>query len=146
MVISLLRRIGILVPVLALALLVASPAGATPETLKRSFSNLLMAPLDLVLSPYTGAKSAVVNIQDIDDSRGVRIAYFVPGVIWNIGLSLGTSALRAVAGVLEMGPGLVLVPFDADLDPMFAPAERQEAMVDTEIPGMYIKFGVFYLE
>lgn len=144
--ITFVRRVGLLVPVLALALLVASPAGATPETLKRSIGNLTMAPLDLALSPYTGPRSVVVNIQDIEDTTGVRIAYFLPGIVWNTGLYMGTAMLREVAGVLEFLPGLGLFFFDADLDPLFPPPERLDALVDVETPVIYLKFGVYYAE
>jgi hypothetical protein len=140
------RRFGVLVPVLALLLLVASPAGATPETLKRSIGNLLMAPLDLALSPYTGPRSVVVNMREIDDTMGVRIGYFLPGIVWNTGLYMGTAALRGVVGMLEFLPGLGLFFFDADLDPLFPPPERQDALVDIETPVIYLKFGVHYAD
>jgi hypothetical protein len=145
-VITFVRRVGLLVPVLALALLVASPAGATPETFKRSIGNLTMAPLDLVLSPYTGPRAVVVNIQDIEDTRGVRIGYFLPGLVWNTGLYMGTAMLRGVVGLLEFLPGIGLFFFDADLDPLFPPPERLDALVDVETPVIYLKFGVYYAE
>jgi hypothetical protein len=145
-VITFVRRFGVLVPVLALVLLVASPAGADPETLKRSLSNLAMAPLDLALSPYTGPRSVVLNIQDIEDSTGVRVFYFLPGLFWNTGLYMGAAMLRGVAGALELLPGLGLFFFDAELDPLFPAADNQEALVDIETPVMYIKFGVHWAD
>jgi hypothetical protein len=143
-VITFVRRFGVVVPVLAL--LVASPAGADTETLKRSFSNLAMAPLDLILSPYTGPRSVVLNIQDIEDTTGVRAFYFLPGLFWNTGLYIGAAVLRGVAGALEFLPGLGLFFFDAELDPLFPAAENQEALVDIETPVMYIKFGTHWAD
>lgn len=144
--ITFVRRFGVLVPVLALALLVASPAGADTETLKRSLSNVAMSPLDLILSPYNGPRSVVVNIREIEDTTGVRVFYFLPGLFWNTGLYMGAAMLRGVAGVLEFLPGLGLFFFDAELDPLFPPPERNEALVDIETPVMYVKFGVHYAE
>jgi hypothetical protein len=145
-VITFVRRFGALVPLLALVLLVASPAGATPETLKRSIGNMTMGPLDFIVSPYTGPRAVVVNIQDIEDTRGVRIGYFLPGLVWNTGLYMGTAMLRIVVGALELLPGLGLFFFDADLDPLFPPPERQDGLVDIETPVIYLKFGVYYAE
>jgi hypothetical protein len=105
-----------------------------------------MAPLDFALSPYTGPRAAVVNIQDIDDTTAVRVAYFLPGIVWNTGLYMGAAMLRQVVGVLEFLPGLGLFFFDADLDPLFPPPERQDALVDVETPVIYIKFGVHYAD
>jgi hypothetical protein len=133
-------------PVLALVLLVASPAGADTETLKRSLSNIAMAPLDLALSPYNGPRSVVVNIQDIEDTTGVRVFYFLPGLFWNTGLYMGAAMLRGVAGVLEFLPGLGLFFLDAELDPLFPAADNQEALVDIETPVMYVKFGVHWAD
>jgi hypothetical protein len=131
---------------LALALLVSSPAGASPETLKRSFSNMLMSPLDLVCGVYVGPKSVIDNIQDIDDTTAVRVAYFLPGLVWNIGIQSFAAGFRALAGVLELLPGLVLIPFETDLDPIYALPDRQDALVDIETPVLYVKFCVNYVD
>ncbi|MDH3212049.1 MAG: hypothetical protein OEM05_06150 [Myxococcales bacterium] len=131
---------------LALALLGASPAGASPETLKRSASNLLMSPLDVVCGPYVGVKSIFVNIRDIEDTRGVRIAYFVPGLAWNIGMQTFGAGFRALAGALELLPGIVLLPFETNMDPLYALPERQDGLVDIETPPLYIKFGINYVD
>ena len=144
--ISLVGRSAVLVPALALALVAASPAGATPDTLRRAAGNIAMAPLDLALSPFTATRSVVVNIQEIEDTTGVRIAYFLPGIIWNTGLYMGAATMRGITGLIEFLPGLLLLPFEADLDPLFAPSERNDALVEIETPVMDIKFGVHYVE
>jgi hypothetical protein len=131
---------------LALALLVSSPAGASPETLRRSFSNMLMSPLDLVCGPYVGMKSVIDNVQDIEDTTGVRVAYFLPGLVWHIGMQSFAVSFRALAGVLELVPGLVLLPFETDLDPIYALPERQDALVDYETPVLYFKFCINYVD
>lgn len=132
--------------VLILALLVASPAGATPDTLRRSVGNILMAPLDFVLAPYVATKAVVNNVRDIDDTTGVRVAWFLPALVWNTGMQLGGAMLRELAGLIEFVPGLGLVPFEADMDPLYAPAERSEALVDIETTPLWIKFGVNYVD
>jgi hypothetical protein len=83
-------------------------------------------------------------MNDIDDSLGVRLAYVVPGYAWNTGLQIGAGALREVAGLLELLPGIFLLPFELDMDPLFAPTEKANAMVDIETPPLNIKFGIDY--
>ncbi|MDJ0788584.1 MAG: hypothetical protein QNK05_17390 [Myxococcota bacterium] len=122
----------------------ALPAAATPDTLKRSIENLTQWPGDIILAPVTSTLSIYNNLRDIDDSLGVRIAYPLPGWIWNTMVNVGAGVLRGLTGVLELIPGLVLLFTEADMDPLFDPADENEALVDFE-NGIYdIKFGVDY--
>ncbi len=141
---TLIRRAGTLGVAVALAALVASPAAATPGTLKRSIENLTLFPLDLVLAPVVAGQSIVRNMQEIDDSTGVRIAYPLPGFVWNMFVQGGAAVLRGMTGVLELPPGLVLLFTDADMDPLFDPADEQDALVDYETPVYWVKFGINY--
>jgi len=126
-------------------LMLASPAWATPATLKRSIENITQAPLDLLVAPYIAGESIVRNMQEIDDTLGVRIAYPIPGYVWNLLVQVGTPVLREMTGVLEFVPGLVVAFTHADLDPLFDPVEDNDALVDyDEIPFYRIKFGVHY--
>jgi hypothetical protein len=127
-----------------IALVLAGPAAASPETLKRSCSNILFGPFDIVLSPLTAAHGIYVGLRDQDDSTGVRIFWTLPGYVWNFGVQAGAGSLRTLSGLLELLPGLGLFFFDADLDPIYAPAERADAWVDEETPLLYVKFGINY--
>ena len=130
--------------IVLMLLLAAPPASATPETLKRSMGNILFAPFDLVLSPVVAGRIIYTNMRDIDDSQWVRIVYPLPGYVWTTGLQIGASVLREITGLIELLPGLGLVFFEADLDPLYAPVERGEALVDVETPVLNIKFGMNY--
>lgn len=140
------RGIGSFAAALILTLWVASPAAASPETLKRSVSNLLMAPLDILFGPYVGMRSVFVNVREIDDTTGVRVAYFLPGLGWNVGQQTFAGAFRLLSGALEFIPGLFLLPFEADIRPIYALAERQDGIVDIEFPFLYLKFGINYVD
>ena len=107
-------------------------------------SNILFSPLDIALSPIVAASSIYRNLNDIDDSLGVRLVYTVPGFAWNTGVQIGAGGIRALAGLLELVPGLVLLPFEADMDPLFSPAEKADALVDIETRPIDIKFGIDY--
>lgn len=123
---------------------VAAPATATMDTLKRSVENITQCPLDIVTSPFVAGQSIYRNMQDIDDSTGVRIAYPVPGYAWNLVVQWGASVLRGVTGVIEFLPGVVLSFTDADMEPLFDPAVENQALVDIESDIYHLKFGVDY--
>ncbi len=128
-----------------LSLLASTPASATPATLKRSVGNILFAPFDIAASPITAGKALYTNLREIDDARWKRIVFPVPGYVWILGVQIGGGAIREIAGLLELVPGLGLLFFDSDLDPLFDPVERNEALVNLETPPLKIKFGVNYV-
>lgn len=132
---------------LAAAVLGVAPgeARATTATIKRSVSNLLLFPVDFVMSPYVGAKALYTGWTSSDDTPAVKIAYPAFGLPWNIGLNLGTSLLRGVAGCLEFLPGLVLIPFKADMQPLFDLSINNNAVLDQEVGGIKIRAGVDYV-
>ncbi len=137
-------RLALVGAVFALVFMIASPVSASPETLKRSVENLTLWPFDLALSPVVAGQTVYQNIRDIDDSTGVRVAYAVPGFVWVTFVQMGAAVIRGVTGAFEFLPGLGLLFFDADLDPLFDPADENEALVDLETPVYNVRFGMSY--
>ena len=125
-------------------LFLASPAQATYETLKRSLGNILFAPVDLLLSPVVAMNTIYNNLRDVDDTLMVRVAYVPAGVGWNTGNQALAAIIREITGLIEFVPGLLVFPLEADLDPLFAPVERGNALVDVETPALRFKLGVDY--
>lgn len=117
-----------------LGALTASSAQASPDTLRRGFSNVVGGPLDMVLSPITGILTLARNLQDIDDSTGVKLVYTVPGWIWLTGLNFGSGGIRFFTGALETLPGVLLFPFETDIDTLFDPVDDASALIDLENP------------
>jgi hypothetical protein len=117
-----------------LAILAPATAQASPETLRRSLGNIIQSPIDVVLAPVIAGRTLVNNLHDIDDSRVIQIAYAGPGYLWLTGVQVGAAVLRGVSGCLELLPGIFLLPFDTDTDPLFDPADRGAAMVEYENP------------
>ena len=109
-------------------------ASASPDTLRRAFSNILMGPMDMILSPIVAVQTAARNLADVDDTPAVRVVYAVPGVIWLTGLNFGSGAIRIITGGLETVPGVLVFPFETDLDPLFDPVEDAPALIDWENP------------
>ncbi len=122
-----------------------TPAPASTETLKRSISSLTQAPLDLVLSPMVALLAVVTRMNEQNDPVGVRVAFAVPGVVWNTGVNIGASIIRFVTGGIELIPGVLLLPFEADLDPLFSPIANAGALFEIETPCcLDVKFGLDY--
>jgi len=140
------RGLVLAAAVVALGLAVAAPAGASPETLKRSVGNILFGPFDIVCAPIVGSHTVFHNIQDIDDSMWVRVVYVIPGVAWNTTLQAGSGIIRTMTGLIELLPGIGLLPFRADLDPLFSPVEKADALVDYDTPVLNFKFCVDYVD
>jgi hypothetical protein len=134
---------------LAVFLLVASapsPANASTETLVRSVTNILFSPFDLILSPYVATTTVYDNWKNSDDSTAVKVMYPLPGVVWVTGVQAGASVIRGVTGLLELVPAIPLAFVETDLDPLFDPVERNQAVVDITIfaEKVPIKFGIDY--
>jgi hypothetical protein len=129
-----------------LAVTAAGPASASPDTFKRAFTNIIFGPIDFALSPIVASRSVYNNLRDIDDSTGVRLAYAVPGVAWNTAYVMGGAVLRSFSGLLEIVPGIILIPFEADMDPIYAPVERADALIWEEFDTFTLKVGINYLE
>ena len=121
-------------------------ASASPETLKRSVSNMIQAPLDLLLSPMTTGVGISTKMADQDDSNAARVFFLVPGFIWYNGVIVGAAVIRGVTGLIEVIPGVLLLPFpELDMDALFDPVDSAGALVEIDTPCcLYIKFGIDY--
>ncbi len=138
-------RVVVTLVLLAAILGAEAPASGSTKTLKRSVGNILQAPLDLVLSPTVALVSVVEGMREHDDPVPLRVAFFLPGVVWNTGVNLGASLIRLVTGGLELIPGVALLPFAADTDPLFSPVESAFALFETETSCCIdVKFGIDY--
>ena len=131
---------------LAIALLAALPATATTAVLKRAFENMPQGIGDCVISPYTAGHSIYTNMTTIEDTMPVRIAYVVPGYLWNLMSDFGGGLIRSLTGALELPAGLVLLFSDAEMEPLFDPAEDNEALITwDEYEDIYrVKMGISY--
>lgn len=135
--------LGLVAPI---ALVAPEAAHATTATIKRSATNLLLFPLDFALSPYVATRATYSNWKSSDDTKAVKYAYPVFGVPWMISVNMGASILRGLAGALELLPGLVLIPFKADMNPLYDLSEDNPALYDSgEESVVRVRFGVDYV-
>lgn len=142
------RRRSLVAAVAALFLLLglATPALASTQTIIRSVTNIAFGPLDFALSPIVGTRSVYNNLRDVDDTTGVRFFYAIPGVAWNTAYIAGGGVVRLFTGLVEFVPGLLLIPFEADMDPIFAPPERSNALIDELYGDTSVKIGINYVD
>ena len=127
-----------------LVLFAAPSAHASYRTLARSVSNLLFGPFDIVLAPVVAAKGQIEKMQDIDDTTGVRVAYAVPGYFFYTGVVIGAGIIRTATGALELVPGIILLPFKTDLDPLMTPIADAPALFEIENDYFPVRFGLDY--
>jgi len=129
----------------ALVLSVGASAQASTDTLRRSVSNITQAPLDLLFAPMVASVGVVTRMREQEDPVAVRVVFGLPGVIWNTGVNVGASVIRLVTGGVELIPGLLLLPFDADLDPLYSAIDNGGALFEMETPCCIdVKFGIDY--
>ena len=143
------RRVGsTFLAVVMLATTVALPAAATPQTILRGLGNVVMSPLDAALAPVSTFVGIRQNLQDIDDSPGVRLFYPIPAYFYAVGIQLGCSWIRLTSGLMEVGVGALVLPFETDIDPLFGPSEDAAALVEIDIDYMDspLRFGVNYTQ
>lgn len=123
-----------------------APAEASPQTLLRGLGNVALAPLDAALAPVTTFIGLRQNLQDIDDSPGVRLFYPIPAFFYATSIQIGCAWIRSLSGGLEVAVGVLVLPFDTDLDPLFDPVDDADALVEIDIDYMDypLRFGVNY--
>ena len=46
---------------------------------------------------------------------------------------------------MELIPGIILLPFRTDIDPIFAPGEKADALIDYDTPPLNVKWGIYYM-
>jgi hypothetical protein len=139
-------RVGSWLAAALLSIGLAGPAAATTDVIQRSFENMPQGIFDAVLSPYTSGRSIYNNMQNIQDTPGVRIAYAVPGYFWNVMCNFGGGVIRSLTGVMELPTGLVLLFSDAEMEPLFDPVEDNDAvfLYDAYEDTYRVKVGVDY--
>jgi hypothetical protein len=112
----------------------APGASASPDTLRRGVSNIVMGPFDMILSPIQGLNTLANNLNDIDDSTAVRYVYVVPGLGWLTGLNFGGGMIRIATGAIESIPGVFLFPIETDVDTLFDPVDDAAALFSWDNP------------
>jgi hypothetical protein len=140
------RRFVSLVALLALMITaVPGTSHAGTKTVRRAVQNLLFFPFDIALSPFVATKITWDSWRSSDDTKAVKYGYALFAPIWSFSIEAGASVIRGVAGALELLPGIAMIPFGAEMNPIYDLPESQPAWVDTGSDAFKVKFGINYL-
>ncbi len=105
---------------------------------------MLLAPTDLILSPYLAGRDQYNRMQDNDDTTGVIVFYTVPGYVFLTAVQVYASAIRFVAGALEFVPGLFTLFREGKTTPFFYDQHNGEAMINQDWGPGPIRIGNSY--
>ena len=72
------------------------------------------------------------------------VAYVRMGICWTTGVTGMAGVIREITGLIEFIPGLLVLFLEADLDPIFAPVERGNALFEVDTAAIRLKMGVDY--
>lgn len=143
-------RVGWLVAagVIAVVALRAADAGASVESIKRSFENMTQGPLDLVLTPVVAGQTAYQNLEAEGATTGqmIRLGPIAFGGLLIMDWAGGF--FRTLSGFAELPVGLGALaasPFTDWEPPPFFDADKPPALVDHPTPVYHIKFGVAHV-
>ncbi len=139
------RRLSALLGVACLVCALApASAKADPSQLCRAITTMLLAPTDLILSPYIAGRDQYTRMQDNDDTTGVIVAYTVPGYIFLTAIQVYSSAIRFVAGALEFVPGLLTFFREGSTTAYFYDQHNGKAMINQDWGPCPIRIGNSY--
>jgi len=127
----------------------AHAAGDRTDTLRRAVANVLLAPLDVALSPVVTVQALYDNAKAANYSPPATVALeLLGGGGWFFPLTAATGVFRMWSGFAEMPVGLTLLVSKSFTDWQPAPffeVHGKPAMVSFPSVVIPIEFGVNYL-
>src|SRR5436309_274458 len=127
---------------------VAHAAGARTDTLRRAVANVLLAPLDVALSPVVTVHALYGNAKAANYSPPATVALeLLGGGGWFFPLTAVTGVFRMWSGFAEMPVGLALLVSKSftNWEPgAFFEVREEPALVSWPNLVMPVKFGVNY--
>lgn len=124
--------------------IVSEPAAADASQLCGAVSNIIFAPTDVVLAPYTVIDDMYWGMIDQDDSTLMKATLAVPGFLFLTGVTVGGAIFRVIAGGLEIVPGLFTFFQDSSPRPLFASLADSDAVYSEDFGPCPVKIGVHY--
>jgi hypothetical protein len=119
-------------------------AKADASQLCRAGSNLVLAPFDALLGPYIAAKDEYYGLTEIDDETSLKVAAAAPGYVFLLGMQVGGSIIRLIAGAFEIIPGMVTLFREEPQPPLFRSAEDAWSIWSEQYGPCPVKLGISY--
>ena len=107
---------------------------ASPDTLRVAIEDIVFGAVDVVAAPVTGGVATARNLDAVSDNGFLQGLYAVPGWLGLTGLQFAQGSLRIVTGAIQLVPGIVLFPFEADVPEDFNVFRSGEKLVDLRNP------------
>jgi hypothetical protein len=120
------------------------PAQADASQLCRSLTTLLLAPTDILLTPYIVPLDMYTGLTEQSDHWLPVTLGAVPGVAWLTGMQLGGTAIRVVAGAFEFIPGLITLPREKSPSALYTSQDEAEQVYSAEWGPCPIRIGTHY--
>jgi hypothetical protein len=123
--------------------LAARPALAQAVVVKRGFENVVQAPLDGIVAPYTAWKTLEASLEQVE-SPGGKVLTGAVGYPYYLGFYALLAGFREAAGLIETPLGLALWPVNAFTPVTFSPffdVTEAPALVDRPSRFFDVKFG-----
>jgi hypothetical protein len=135
----------LLVVVVASAL-AAAPGAARADAgqLCRSLSTLLLAPTDILLTPYIVTTDLYTGLTEQSDPMALKIIGAAPGLAFLTYIQAAGSILRVAAGVFEFIPGLITLPREGSPNALYTSQDEAEAVYTNDYGVCPVRIGVHY--
>jgi len=143
------RMLGGVALLVATCLMIA-PASAQVSTMKRGAENIIMAPVDVVLTPVVVTKTLQARLEEANMPVALAVPTAGAGIFLYSTLQLVVTGARLFAGLVELPLGAVIAPLDAVMDadlstPVLFSTEGTEAVLRHETPALDFVSGLYYL-
>jgi hypothetical protein len=143
------RMLGGIVVLVACGLS-AAPAEAQVATMKRAAETIVMAPVDVFLTPVVVKNTVQAGLENSDMPTALAVPTAGMGVILSSILQLVVTGARLTAGLIELPVGTLIAPVDALTDkdlstPVLFSTEGTDAILRRETDGFDFVAGLYYL-
>ncbi len=113
-------------------------AHAGVAMLKHAAETICAAPLEIAVSPYVAGDTLADNMESQRYSTRGKVAMAAPGFVWLWMAQLGMAGGRAMAGLVEVPLGLLLLPLPVDVKPILD-VDNEPALVEEPL-----RFGTYF--
>jgi hypothetical protein len=128
----------------------AAPASAQVATMRRATENILMAPVDVVLTPVVVKNTVQAGLENANMPTALAVPTAGMGIILSSMLQLVVTGARLTSGLIELPVGALIAPVDAlterDLStPVLFSTEGTDAILREETGSFDFVAGLHYL-
>ena len=139
-----LARLSLLI--VGVALLVAQPreARADATQLCRSVSSIVLAPTDVLLSPYIAGHDIWYGMMEWDDPLALQIGTAPLAYFYLLGMQVGGALIRVIGGIFEFPVGLASLFREGAQGALFRSQDETYALYSEDFGPCPVRIGSSY--